>query len=141
MAGAMGYAVPSAVGAALARDSARVVAFVGDGGFMMTGQELSTAVQNGLKVTVIVCDNSHYGTIMMHQHRYAGPGNYAAIDLNSPDFAAVGAAYGAQTWRVETTDQFPAAFDAALAHDGPGLIHVLTDIRDISAGGPLKDPG
>jgi len=137
MAGAMGYAVPSAVGAALARDGARVVAFVGDGGFMMTGQELSTAVQNGLKVTVIVCDNGHYGTIMMHQHRYAGAGNYAAIELNSPDFAALGAAYGARSWRVETTGAFAEAFDEALAHDGPGLIHVLTDIRDISAGGPL----
>lgn len=101
MAGAMGYAVPSAVGAALARDGARVVAFVGDGGFMMTGQELSTAVQNRLKVTVVVCDNSHYGTIMMHQHRYAGPGNYAAIELNSTDFAALGAAYGAKCWCVE----------------------------------------
>jgi acetolactate synthase-1/2/3 large subunit len=138
MAGAMGYAVPSAVGAALARDGARVVAFVGDGGFMMTGQEISTAVQNGLKVTVIVCDNSHYGTIMMHQHRYAGPGNYAAIALNSTDFAALGAAYGARSWLVEKTEDFAAAFDEALAHDGPGLIHVKTDIRDISAGGPLK---
>ena len=138
MAGAMGYAVPSAVGAAMARDSARVVAFVGDGGFMMTGQEISTAVQNGLKVTVIVCDNSHYGTIMMHQHRYAGAGNYAATELNSPDFEALGAAYGARAWKVETTDAFAAAFDEALAYDGPGLIHVVTDIRDISAAGPLK---
>ncbi|MBC6439573.1 MAG: thiamine pyrophosphate-binding protein [Rhodospirillales bacterium] len=138
MAGAMGYAVPSAVGAALAREGAHVVSFVGDGGFMMTGQELSTAVQNGLKVTVVVCDNSHYGTIMMHQHRYAGAGNYAAIALNSPDFAALGAAYGAKSWTVTTTDGFGPAFDEALAHDGPGLIHVVTDIRDISASSPLN---
>jgi acetolactate synthase-1/2/3 large subunit len=138
MSGSMGYAVPSAVGAALARNDARVVSFVGDGGFLMTGQELSTAVQNGLKITVIVCDNGHYATIMMHQHRYAGDGNYAAIKINSTDFAALGAAYGARSWRVEKTDEFAPAFDAALAHDGPGLIHVLTDVRDISAGGPLK---
>jgi len=87
---------------------------------------------------VIVCDNGHYATIMMHQHRYAGDGNYAAIKINSTDFAALGAAYGARSWRVEKTDEFAPAFDAALAHDGPGLIHVLTDVRDISAGGPLK---
>jgi len=139
MAGAMGYAVPAAVGAALARAGARIVAFVGDGGFMMTGQEISTAVQNGLPVVVIVCDNAHYGTILMHQHRYAGAGNYAAVALNSPDFAALGKAYGAASWRVERTAEFPAAFDAALAHDGPSLIHLLTDIRDIAASGPLQD--
>ena len=138
MSGSMGYGVPGAVGAALARPGARVVAFAGDGGFMMTGQELSTAVQNNLPIVVIVCDNGHYGTILMHQHRYAGPGNYAATVLNSPDFAALGAAYGAKSWKVEETAQFAAAFDAALAHDGPSLIHLLTDIRDISAGGPLK---
>jgi len=139
MSGSMGYGVPAAIGAAMARPRARVVAFAGDGGFMMTGQEISTAVQNNLPVIVIVCDNGHYGTILMHQHRYAGAGNYAATVLNSPDFAALGAAYGARSWTVATTAEFAPAFDAALAHDGPCLIHVLTDIRDISAGGPLKD--
>ncbi len=139
MSGSMGYGVPAGVGAALARPGARVVSFVGDGGFMMTGQEISTAVQNNLPLIVIACDNGHYGTILMHQHRYAGAGNYAATVLNSPDFAALGAAYGAKSWKVETTGQFGPAFDAAMAHDGPSLIHVLTDIRDISAGGPLKN--
>ncbi len=139
MSGAMGYAVPAAVGAALAREGARVVAFVGDGGFMMTGQELSTAARNGLKVTAIVCDNGHHGAILMHQHRYAGAGNYAGVALDSPDFAALGAAYGARSWTVRTTGQFGPAFDEALAHDGPGLIHLVTDIRDISSDGPLED--
>ena len=138
MSGAMGYAVPAAVGAALARKSARVVALVGDGGFMMTGQELTTAARNGLRITVVVCDNGHYGTILMHQHRYAGAGNYAGVALDSPDFAALGTAYGARSWTVETTEQFGPAFDEALAHDGPGLVHLVTDIRDISAGGPLE---
>ncbi len=137
MAGAMGYGVPAAVGAAFARPGARVVAFTGDGGFMMTGQELSTAVQHGLKVIVVVCDNGHYGTILMHQHRYAGPGNTVAVALNSPDFRALGEAYGARSWRVAATEEFAPAFDEALAAEGPALIHLLTDIRDIAAGGPL----
>jgi len=137
MSGSMGYGVPAAVGAATARPGARVVAFAGDGGFMMTGQEISTAVQQGLPIIVIVCDNGHYGTILMHQHRYAGAGNYAATELRSPDFAALGTAYGARSWQVERTEEFGPAFDAALAHDGPCLIHLRTDIRDISAGGPL----
>ena len=137
MAGAMGYGVPAAVGAQLARPSAKVVAFVGDGGFLMTGQELATAVQYALPVIVIVVDNSAYGTIKMHQHRYAGPGNYAAVDMVSPDFAQLGNAYGAATWKVKTTAEFGPAFDAALDHDGASLIHVVTDIRDIAASGPL----
>ena len=137
MAGAMGYGAPAAVGAALARPGARVVCFVGDGGFGMTGQELATAAQHGLPITVVVCDNGAYGTILMHQHRYAGPGAYAAVALESPDFAALGRAYGAQSWRVESTEAFAPAFDEALAHDGPALIHLVTDIRDISASGPL----
>ena len=134
MSGAMGYGVPAALGAALARPAARVVAFAGDGGFMMTGQELSIAVGNGLKVIVIVCDNGHYGTILMHQQRYAGPENTIAVALASPDFQAIGTAYGAPSWRVERTAEFAPAFDEALGLDGPALIHVVTDIRDLSAG-------
>ena len=137
MAGAMGYSVPAALGAALARPEARVVAFTGDGGFMMTGQELSTAVQNGLKIIVVVCDNGHYATILMHQHRYAGPGNTIGVALDSPDFRALGEAYGARSWRVAVTEEFAPAFDEALGMEGPALIHVVTDIQDISASGPL----
>ncbi len=134
MSGAMGYGVPAAIGAALARRDARVVAFAGDGGFMMTGQELTIAVENALKIIVIVCDNGHYGTILMHQQRYAGPENTIAVALRSPDFRAIGTAYGAPSWRVEHTGEFAPAFDEALGLDGPALIHVVTDIRDLSAG-------
>jgi acetolactate synthase I/II/III large subunit len=137
-AGAMGAAVPAAVAAKLARPEAQVVAFVGDGAFMMTGQELLTAVQYGLDITVIVGDNATYGTILAHQHRTQGPGNYHGVALTSPDFAALARSYGAAAWTVETTNQFPAAFDAALAHNGPALIHLKTEIRDISAFGSLE---
>ena len=136
-AGAMGAAVPSAVAAQLARPEAQVVAFVGDGGFMMTGQEMLTAAQHGLPIKVIVGDNGAYGTILAHQHRAHGAGNYHGVHLTSPDFAALARSYNVAAWTVERTDQFPAAFDAALAHDGPALIHLKTDIRDISAFGSL----
>ncbi len=139
MAGAMGYGVPAAVGAQLAKPHAKVVAFAGDGGFLMTGQEIATAVQYDLPVIVIVVDNATYGTIKMHQHRYAGAGNYEGVDMVSPDFATLGKGYGAATWTVRTTAEFGPAFDAAVDHKGASLIHVLTDIRDISASGPLPD--
>ncbi|MEE2981542.1 MAG: thiamine pyrophosphate-binding protein, partial [Pseudomonadota bacterium] len=79
MAGAMGAAVPSAMAAQLARPKAQVVAFVGDGGFMMTGQEMLTAAQHDLPIKVIVGDNGAYGTILMHQHQAHGAGNYHGV--------------------------------------------------------------
>ena len=109
----------------------------GNGAFLMTGQELATAMLHELDINLIVCDNSAYGTILMHQHRTQGSEAYHGVALKSPDFAALARAYGAAAWTVERTDQFAAALDEALAHDGPTLIHLKTDIRDISAYGPL----
>jgi len=135
--GAMGAGVPGALAAKLARPEATVIGMAGDGAFLMTGQELATALLHELDINLIVCDNSTYGTILMHQHRTQGPDAYHGVALKSPDFAALARAYGAAAWTVERTDQFAAALDEALAHDGPTLIHLKTDIRDISAYGPL----
>lgn len=135
--GAMGYSVPAALGAKLAWPERPVVAFVGDGGFLMTGQELVTAVQEAVPIKVILCDNSAYGTIAMHQHKRVGPDSLYGVSLESPDFAAVARAYGAAAFTVEKTEEFADAWASALQHDGPALVHVRTDIRDISAAGPL----
>ena len=133
--GAMGYGMPGAIGAQLARPGKRVVALAGDGGFGMTGQELITAVGNRLPIVVIVCDNSVYGTIAMHQYgRYGADATYG-VALNSPDFAAAARAWGADAWTVETTEAFAPALDGALATEGPALIHLKTDIRDLAASG------
>ncbi len=136
-AGAMGGAVPAALAAKLLRPEAAVIAFVGDGGFLMTGQELATAVLEGVAIKVLICDNRAYGTILMHQHHYAGPGRYYGVNLQSPDFAAMARAYGVPAWTVERTADFAPAFDAALVHGGAAVIHLKTDIRDISATGVL----
>jgi acetolactate synthase-1/2/3 large subunit len=103
----------------------------------MTGQELVTAVQEALPVKVVLGDNGAYGTIAMHQHKRIGPDGLFAVHLRSPDFAAVARAYGAAAFVVERTAEFADAFAAALAHPGPALVHVKTDLRDISAAGPL----
>ena len=139
MSGAMGHAVPGAIGAHLARPGATVVAYVGDGGFMMTGQELMTAVEQDLPIKVIVCDNAAQGSILAGQvNKYGEAADYATR-LQSPDFAAVAAAYGAPAWTVSQTGEFADAFAAALGHPGPALIHVATDTRDIAPYGPGKD--
>lgn len=133
--GAMGYAMPGAVGAQLARPGKRVVALVGDGGFGMTGQELITAVGNHLPVVVLVCDNGGYGTIAMHQHGRYGAGNTYGIKLDSPDFAAAARAWGAAAWTVTATAEFAPALSQALAAEGPALIHLRIDMRDLAASG------
>ena len=138
-AGAMGFGVPGALGVQLARPGKTVVALVGDGGFLMTGQEMVTAVEQNLPIKVIVCDNSAYGTIAMHQTRRFGAEGRYGVNLKSPDFAAVARAWGAAAWSVTRTEQFAAALDAALAHGGPALIHVKTDLRDLTASGLKLD--
>ena len=131
IAGAMGYAVPGAVGAALARPGARIVAYVGDGGFMMTGQELATALEQGLDLKIVVCDNNAHGSILSGQLKRFGENGVYGTRLASPDFAGLARAYGAPAWRVETTEAFAEAFKQALAHTGPALLHLITDERDI----------
>ncbi len=132
MAGAMGYGVPGGIGAALARPGAPVVVFVGDGGFLMTGQEAVTLVQEHLPVKIVVCDNNAWGSILTSQQTRYGEAGIFGTRLNSPDFEAVGRAYGLHASRVRETGEFPAAFAAALAHPGPALIHLELDERDIS---------
>jgi acetolactate synthase-1/2/3 large subunit len=133
--GAMGYAVAGAIGAQVARPGKTVLAMVGDGGFLMTGQELVTAVEHELPIKVMVCDNSAYATIAMHQQRRFGPGHEHAVAMKSPDFAAAARAWGATAFTVAETASFAPALEAALAHPGPALIHLKTDLRDLAASG------
>jgi acetolactate synthase-1/2/3 large subunit len=131
--GAMGYGFPAAIAAKLVHPGREVVCFAGDGDFLMTGQELATAVQYGADVITIVVDNSSYGTIRAHQERRY-PGRISGTELKNPDFAAYARAFGAAAWRVERTEDFPAAFAAARAAESPALIHLVADVEDISPG-------
>lgn len=129
--GAMGYAVPAAVGAALAKREQRVFAFVGDGGFMMTGQELATAMHYGAKPIILVFNNGMFGTIRMHQAK-RHPGRYIATDLHNPDFVALMAAYGGHGELVEKTEDFGPALDRAIASGKAALIEIRQDPDVIS---------
>jgi len=129
--GAMGYGIPAAIAAAL-HDPARVViAVAGDGCFQMSGHELATAVQERLRMVVLVADNAMLGTIRMHQERDY-PGHVEGTELVNPDVAALAAAYGCHAERVEQDAAFPAALARALAADGPALIHLICDPQAIT---------
>ncbi|HTZ80842.1 MAG TPA: thiamine pyrophosphate-dependent enzyme [Stellaceae bacterium] len=129
--GAMGFGVPGAVAAAL-RLKRRVISLVGDGGFLMTGNELATAVQQRLPVTVIVANNGSYGTIRQHQER-SFPGRKIATDLINPDFARLADAFGARGFRIDHPRDIDAALDGALGAAGPTLVEVRTSLEHISA--------
>jgi acetolactate synthase-1/2/3 large subunit len=125
-AGAMGYGFPAAIAAKLRHPERIVVAFAGDGCFLMSGHELATAVQYGVNVIVLVINNGMYGTIRMHQERHY-PGRVVGTDLVNPDFVAYARAYGAYGALVERTADFAPAFEAALAAGTPALLELRTD--------------
>lgn len=132
--GAMGYGVPAAVAATLRFPGRKVVALTGDGDFLMTAQELSTAAQQGCNLIVIVIDNGSYGTIRMHQER-SFPQRVASTDLKNPDFAAFARSFGAWSKRVETTSAFGDALAEAMEASGIALIHCVVDIEQLNAAG------
>ncbi len=132
-AGAMGYGVPAAVAGALRCPDKTVIAVAGDGDFLMNGQELATAIQQGANMLVIVVDNGGYGTIRMHQEREY-PARLSGTALHNPDFALLAKAYGAWSETVETTEQCTPALDRALAEPGVKLLHLKTDIEIITNG-------
>jgi acetolactate synthase-1/2/3 large subunit len=126
--GAMGYGVPAGVAAKIVEPGRTVVTFAGDGEFMMTGQELATAVQYGAGVIIIVFNNGMFGTIRMHQER-TYPGRVSGTALHNPDFAALAQAYGAHGEVVEATAQFGPALARALAHTRASNLPAVIELR------------
>ncbi len=130
--GAMGIGVPGAVAAALRYPERQVIAFAGDGGFMMTGNELATAVQRDLRLTVVVSNNRSYGTIRQQQE-LAYPGRVIASDLGAIDFAKMADACGGRGFHVRTLADVEPVVCAALRSPGVTVIDVETSLEAISA--------
>lgn len=129
--GSMGYGVPAAIGAKRVFPEREVVAFAGDGCFLMNGQDFATAVQYDLPLIVIVVDNGMYGTIRMHQEREY-PGRVVATALENPDFAAYAAAFGGHGERVTRTEEFAPALERARASGKPAILHLIIDPETIT---------
>ncbi|AZU62353.1 thiamine pyrophosphate-dependent enzyme [Neobacillus mesonae] len=129
--GAMGYGLPAAIGAKVAHPDKVVVSLSGDGGFMMTVQELETAARCGIPVIALIFNNSMYGTIRMHQEIHY-PERVIGTELNNVDFAKMGEALGVKAMKVKTNDEFTKALENALAMNGPVVIEVITNPEQIS---------
>ncbi|CDX59583.1 Acetolactate synthase large subunit [Mesorhizobium plurifarium] len=129
--GSMGYGTPAAVAAKSLFPDRTVVAFAGDGCFLMNGQEFATAVQYDLPIIVIVVNNGIYGTIRMHQEREY-PSRVVATELRNPDFAALARAYGGHGETVEKTADFAPAFERACASGKPAIVEIKLDPEAIT---------
>jgi acetolactate synthase-1/2/3 large subunit len=136
--GSMGYGVPAAVAAKLVYPERPVVAFAGDGCFMMHGQELATAVSLKLNIVILIVNNGMFGTIRMHQERDY-PGRILGTDLANPDFAALARAYGATGETVTRTADFAPAFERALAAGGPAVIELIVAEESLSSNFTLTE--
>jgi acetolactate synthase-1/2/3 large subunit len=129
--GAMGYGVPAAIAAKIVRPERTVVCFAGDGDFLMTGQELATAVQYNAPIVVVIVNNGMYGTIRMHQEKEY-PGRVVGTELVNPHFAAFARAFGCVGEIVEDTAQFGPAFERCIASGKPAVIEVRIDPQAIT---------
>ncbi len=130
--GSMGYGLPAAIAAKLVHPDRPTVCFAGDGCFLMTGQELATAVQYGVRgLVVLIVNNGMYGTIRMHQEREY-PTRVSGTELVNPDFALYARAFGCLGLRVSRDVEVAEALDAALAHPGVAVVELVVDPEAIT---------
>ena len=135
--GSMGYAIPAAVSSALSNPEKAVLCCVGDGGFMMSSQEISTAIHYGAKIIILLINNSSYATIRMHQERDY-PGRKIATDLKNPDFVKLCKAMGADAYRVKGVEDFSQIFAKSLKSKKVNVIEIPISINQLSHRHNLK---
>ena len=122
--GALGYALSAALGAWYGRPGSKVVGLMGDGSFGFTAGELETITRARAPITYIVFSNASFGWIKASQKDDEG-GRFYNVDFNRVDHAAVAAAYGVKSWRVEDPGQLSGVLKQAIAHDGPTLVDII----------------
>ncbi|MEX2146288.1 MAG: thiamine pyrophosphate-binding protein [Candidatus Rokuibacteriota bacterium] len=124
----LGYAVPAAIGAKIARPHAPVVAIAGDGGFMFSVAELATAVKYRLPIVFLVVNDGRYGAIKFLQEKIF-EGRWGETELSNPDFVALAHAFGARGVRLDNVAALPAVVAAGFAADGPTVIELPAAIE------------
>ena len=127
----MGYSIPASISSALVYPQKKIISFVGDGGFLMSGLEISTAVNNNLNIMIILINNSSYGTIRMHQEKYY-PKRVIGTDIKNPDFVSIARSMGSEAVKVKNKKEFLIAFNKFIKLEGVSLIEFITDPKDLS---------
>jgi acetolactate synthase-1/2/3 large subunit len=125
LSGAMGYGTPAAIAAQLRHPKRKIICLVGDGGFMMTGNEMIAAIQRKLPILFILSNNNCYGSIRLHQDRFY-PGRHIGTSLFNPNFSRIANAFNMRTCAITRTDQVEPAIKQGLAINAPYFIEVKT---------------
>jgi acetolactate synthase-1/2/3 large subunit len=136
--GAMGFGVPAGVASGLALADRMAIVFVGDGGILMTGQELATALQYGAKPKIVISDNGTYGTIRQHQEKHF-PKRVSGTNLKNPDFSLWAKSFGVHVVTIARGDDVKMKVREGLSHDGATVIHVRSSAEAISAFATIGD--
>ena len=142
--GAMGFAVPAAMGVRMARPAEPVWAISGDGGFQMNMAEIATMVQEGLEVKLAIFNNGYLGMVRQWQQFFHG-GRYSNTPIWSPDYVKLAEAYGIPGWRVRQAGEVTEALRQANAAPGPALVELVIEQEAnvfpmIVPGGSLSEP-
>ena len=124
--GTMGYGLPAAFGAKVANPDKQVVAFIGDGGFQMTIQELGMCSQWNVGVKIILLDNEYLGMVRQWQQLFFEK-RYSSVELKNPNFIKIAEGFGVAGRKISDPNDLPAAVAEMLAHDGPYLLHVMVE--------------
>ncbi|MDN3988834.1 thiamine pyrophosphate-dependent enzyme [Zwartia vadi] len=130
LAGAMGYGTPAALACALRQPERMTICMVGDGGFLMTGNEMILAVDRKLPIVFIVSNNASYGSIRLHQER-SYPGRVSGTSLFNPDFCTLATSFGMKAARIQEQAEIDSVLRAAMTERAPILIEVNTSLDAI----------
>ena len=125
-AGTMGYGLPAAFGAKMAQPEREVLAFIGDGGFQMTIQELGLCAQWDVGVKIMLLDNEHLGMVRQWQQLFFDR-RYSSVELKNPDFVKIAEGFGVPGHTVSKPEDLPGSIAKMLAHEGPYLLHVKVE--------------
>ena len=125
-AGTMGFGLPAAFGAKYAHPEREVVAFIGDGGFQMTIQELGLCAQWKVGVKIVLLDNNFLGMVRQWQQLFFDR-RYSAVELENPDFVTIAKGFGVKGKTISNPKDLKKAVKEMLAHDGPYLLHVRVE--------------
>jgi len=128
-AGTMGFGLPAAIGAKLARPEKEVIAFIGDGGFQMTLQELGVCSQWNVATKIVILDNEYLGMVRQWQELFFDR-RYSFVELQNPDFVKIADGFGVQGRKIVKAENLEDGIKEMLAYNGPYLLHVMVEKED-----------
>lgn len=142
-AGTMGFALPAALGTKLAFPEKEVVAFIGDGGFQMTLQELGCFSQWDVRAKIVILDNEFLGMVRQWQQLFFEK-RYSSVELKNPNFCMIAEGFGIKAKKITKTSELKAAVAEMLAYEGPFLLHIMVEKEEnvfpmVPAGASVSD--